>query len=57
MEELEHKGKAVINQQRLDRQYQFQYGEEDAAPGSEFRSYFGNGIHRLTEPFAFLHQH
>ncbi len=57
MEELERSGKAVINHQRLDTQYQFQYGEEGDAHGSEFRSYFGNGIHRITEPFAFLHQH
>lgn len=57
LETLERDGKAVIDFKRVDRQYQFQYGEDSIPEENAFNAYFGNGIHRITEPFAFLHQH
>lgn len=56
MEILEREGKSVINMKRVASQYNFQYGD-DANSSNEFTSYFGNGLHLITEPFAFLHQH
>ena len=48
--------KPTIDHRRLARQYEFQYGNEDSG-FNEFSLYFGDGVHHITEPFAFLHQH
>jgi hypothetical protein len=56
VESLEADNKPMIDHRRLDRQYEFQYGNEDSG-FNEFFLYFGNGPHHITEPFAFLHQH
>lgn len=45
-----------INMKRAKEQYQYQYGD-DKNGFNEFSMYFGNGINRVAEPFAFLHQH
>lgn len=57
MEKLVEKKQVDINKKRLETQYRFQYEEDGDRQGNEFNAYFGNGIHRITEPFAFLHQH
>jgi len=44
-----------INRRRLDSQYKFMHAGGDAGL-NEFTAYFGNGCHKLAEPFAFLHQ-
>jgi len=46
----------VINNSRLQKQYRFQYQSDEIEP-NEFALYFSNGSSRMTEPFAFLHQH
>lgn len=46
----------AINQRRLSSQIKYLKGDSDSGE-NEFTCYFGNGINRLTEPFAFLHQH
>jgi hypothetical protein len=45
-----------INRKRAKEQYQYQNGD-DKNGFNEFSMYFGNGINRVAEPFAFLHQH
>jgi hypothetical protein len=55
MEAIEQ-GVPMINMKRVESQYNFQYGEDDTG-SNEFSLYFGDGVNRITEPFAFLHQH
>jgi hypothetical protein len=56
MDNLKEGQSPAINRKRLQAQYKFLQGEEGGGE-NEFTSYFGNGINKLTEPFAFLHQH
>jgi len=55
-EKLEKEEQTELNQKRMDRQYDFQFGDGDDHP-NEYAIYFGNGMNRIMEPFAFLHQH
>ncbi len=45
-----------IDSKRARAQYNFQHGDE-MERSNEFALYFGNGIIRQAEPFAFLHHH
>jgi len=56
MDNLKEGRPPAINQRRLQLQYKFLKGDGDSGE-NEFTCYFGNGINKLTEPFAFLHQH
>ena len=54
MESLEPGHQPMINRRRLDSQHK--YIHDDDSGRNEFTAYFGSGLHKLTEPFAFLHQ-
>lgn len=56
MEALDKEEEPRINMRRLDNQYKFQHGDENSGV-NEYSMYFGNGINKIIEPFAFLHQH
>jgi len=56
LESLEKEEEPKINMKRLENQYTFQHSVEESDV-NEYSLYFGNGIHKITEPFAFLHQH
>lgn len=45
-----------IDQARLMRQYEYQYGSTESAH-NDYTLYFGERFHNLSEPFSFLHQH
>ncbi len=45
-----------INIKRLEAQYKY-LNDENNFGINEYVQYFGTGLHSLTEPFAFLHQH
>jgi len=45
-----------IDKKRAKEQYKFKQGD-DINGFNEFSLYFGNGINRQAEPFAFLHHH
>ncbi len=49
-------GAAKIDEARLRRQYDYLYGEAGAGH-NDYALYFGEQLHHLSEPFAFLHQH
>jgi len=54
MESLEPGHQPMINRRRLDSQHKYMH--DDDSGRNEFTAYFGSGLHKLTEPFAFLHQ-
>jgi hypothetical protein len=45
-----------IDHARVKRQFEYQYGRH-ADSQNAYSLYFGEKLHRLSEPFAFLHQH
>jgi hypothetical protein len=45
-----------IDEKRAKEQYKFQHGD-DINGFNDFSCYFGSGINRQAEPFAFLHHH
>lgn len=56
VEKLEKGEGVAVNMKRIIRQYEFQFNDSSKEM-NEYSLYFGNGLHRMVEPFAFLHQH
>jgi hypothetical protein len=55
MENLRHGRKPNINFRRMESQHTYLQGDCDTGK-NEFTALYGSGLHKLTEPFAFLHQ-